>query len=705
MAENKVKYYVRIDDKFVEADMKDAEKTVSSSGGKLVNAGKKVAAGVGAAFAAVGTATAGIGIAAVNSATDMDKAMNQFAASMGMSKDAAAEYQDVLEGIYANNYGEDFDDIASAMADVTKQLGELDNASLQTVTESAFALRDTFGYEIPESTRAAKAMMDNFGISGEEAMSLIAAGAQNGLDYSGELIDSINEYSVQFSKLGLDADDMFSIFQKGADAGAWNLDKIGDAVKEMSIRVIDGSDTTAEGFATIGLNADKMSKKFAAGGETAKKAFNETIRGLADMKDPIAQNAAGVALFGTMWEDLGPEVVTQLADITGGSYDAANAMEGIKSVKYDDLSSMLEGAKRSLELLLIPLGESLIPLLTTVIEALLPSIESVLPIILDSVESFLPPMLELVEALLPPLLGLFESLTPVIGDLMGNLMPVLVSLFNQLLPPVTKIISELLPPLLELFNALLPIISTLLGLLDPVISLFETLLVPIADLMELALTPLIRLISELVQIAILPLKNHLNVLGSVFGDIFASIAGTVSKRLNAVISIFRNLISFIKNVFTGNWRGAWDNVKNIFKSIWDAIKESVKFPINFIIDGINKFINGINKIEVPEWVPLVGGKGFHIPKIPRLKVGLDYVPSDWYPAYLDRGERVLTAEENAQYTALGGLYGMMNAIAPRDTAAPPVFYIYLAGDAIMDSRRVGNLVLRSIDSVVKSNGG
>ena len=232
-----------------------------------------------------------------------------------------------------------------------------------------------------------------------------------------------------------------------------------------------------------------------------------------------------------------------------------------------------------------------------------------------------------------------------------------------------------------------------------------TLLDPVIDLMELALTPLIRLISELVQIAIVPLKNHLNVLGSVFGDIFASIAGTVSKRLNAVISIFRNLISFIKNVFTRNWRGAWDNVKNIFKSIWDAIKESVKFPINFIIDGINGFIKGINKIEIPEWVPLVGGKGFHIPTIPRLKVGLDYVPSDWYPAFLDRGERVLTAEENAQYTALGGLYGMMNAIAPQDTAAPPVFYIYLAGDAIMDSRRVGSLVLRSIDSVVKSNGG
>ena len=115
-------------------------------------------------------------------------------------------------------------------------------------------------------------MMDNFGVSGDEAMNLIAAGAQNGLDYSGELLDSISEYSVQFGKVGLDADDMFAIFQKGAETGAWNLDKIGDAVKEMSIRVIDGSDTTREGFETIGLDADEMAAKFGQGGEAAKEA-------------------------------------------------------------------------------------------------------------------------------------------------------------------------------------------------------------------------------------------------------------------------------------------------------------------------------------------------------------------------------------------------------------------------------------------------
>ena len=112
------------------------------------------------------------------------------------------------------------------------------------------------------------------------------------------------------TKVGLDADDMFKVFQKGAESGAFNLDKVGDAVKEFSIRAIDGSDTTIDGFKRIGLNADEMAAKFSAGGDTAKQAFQETIAALASMEDPLEQNTAGVDLFGTMWEDLGPEAVT-----------------------------------------------------------------------------------------------------------------------------------------------------------------------------------------------------------------------------------------------------------------------------------------------------------------------------------------------------------------------------------------------------------
>lgn len=140
-------------------------------------------------------------------------------------------------------------------------------------------------------------MMDNFGTSGEEAMNLIASGAQNGLDYSGELLDSISEYSVQFGKMGLDAEDMFSIFEKGAESGAFNLDKVGDAVKEMSIRVVDGSDTTREGFELLGLDADTMAQKFAAGGDTAKEAlqkqFDELNSNLIQSGTELVPNANG----------------------------------------------------------------------------------------------------------------------------------------------------------------------------------------------------------------------------------------------------------------------------------------------------------------------------------------------------------------------------------------------------------------------------
>ena len=283
----------------------------------------------------------------IKSGDEFNQAMNQLSASTGAVGDELEDLKEVSKDVFANNYGESYEDVANAVANVKKQLGDLSNDELQAITESAFALNDVFEYDVAESTRAAKAMVDNFGISGECAMELIATGAQNGLDYSGELIDSISEYSVQFAKVGLDADDMFQIFQQGAENGAWNLDKVGDAVKEFSIRAIDGSESTAEGFAAIGLDAQQMAWEFTQGGDTAKQAFQQTIACLTSMEDPIARDAAGVALFGTMWEDLGVEAVASLGDISGDAYATGDALNTIKEVKYDDISSAIEGLKRS----------------------------------------------------------------------------------------------------------------------------------------------------------------------------------------------------------------------------------------------------------------------------------------------------------------------------------------------------------------------
>lgn len=665
-----------------EDSYKERESSAKKHGSALKSIGKGAATAIGAGFLSAGTAVAGVGIMAVNTANDMDKAMNQYLASTGKSTEETERYKKVMEDIYANNYGDSFEDIGEAMSDITKNLGDLDDKSLQEVTESAFALRDTFGYEIPESTRAAKAMMDNFGISGEQAMNLIAAGAQNGLDYSGELMDSISEYSVQFAKVGLDADDMFKIFQKGAESGAFNLDKVGDAVKEMAIRVVDGSDTTAQGFELIGLNADEMAAKFAAGGDSAKEAFNETIAALASMEDPLAQNTAGVDLFGTMWEDLGPEAVTALADIEEGAYDTAGAMESIKNIKYDDIGSVFEGLKRSLEVLIVPLGEQLIPLMAElidnvlplleealppiidaisgIIEALGPAIEDVLPTLMDSLAEIGEPLMNLAEEIFPVLLDAFNEILPLVAELVGEILPVLAEILETILPPLVEIISTILPPLIELVSALMPIFETVISLLQPILNLFTSLLTPIVNLISQGITPLINSLTPLIQMIADRLIPVIKLISSVISNSLSGALSTATSIMGNLTQVFRNVVDFIKNVFTGNWKAAWQNVKNIFSNIVSGLGSIFKAPINAIIDGINGFLKGLNKIKIPDWVPAVGGKGFNIPTIPRLKVGLDYVPSDMFPAYLDKGEWVLTKEEADLLRSLGGISGVLD---------------------------------------------
>ena len=564
--------------------------------------------GTTAAMIGVGVAAAGAGVLAVGAANDMQGAMNGFLAETGKGKEELDRYQTVLEDIYANNYGDSFEDIASAMADITKTLGDMDDATLQNVTESAFALRDTFEYDIQESTRAAKAMMDNFGISGEEAMSMIAAGAQNGLDYSRELLDSISEYSVQFEKMGFSADDMFKIFQKGAESGAFNLDKVGDAVKEFSIRAIDGSDTTIDGFTRIGLNADEMAAKFAAGGDNAKEAFKQTIDALAAIEDPLEQNTAGVDLFGTMWEDLGPEAVAALAEIEDGAYDTADAMNQIKDVKYDDLGSMFEELKRNVELLAIPIGEALIPVLSILI----------------------------------------ESILPVVTDLLG-----------------------------------------------PLTEMFALLIEPIAGLIGTAIQPLIEALVSLITITLRPLISILDILLGVFSAVMSSISGTVTGEVNNITNIFRNLLDFIKNVFTGNWSGAWNNIKNIFSEAVSGLAGIFKAPINAIIDGWNSLASSFGSVTVPEWVPGIGGGTWSLPRMTRLKVGLDYVPTDMFPAYLDEGEWVLTKEEADALRSLGGIEGVLSMLGHSGSVSKQSIVVQNAG-ANIDYDALGTAVAEAL---------
>lgn len=651
LAEGEVIYDVRADDSKLDSDLTGAEKTTSSKLGKIGGVAAKAGKVAGAAFAAIGSAALAVGTKAVTGAVSFDQAMNQFAASTGIAESELSDYENTLKDIYTNNYGDSFEDVADAMAAVTQQMGDLDQASLQNITESAFTLRDTFGYDINESVRAANTMMTQFGIEGDKAMGLIATGAQNGLDFSGELLDSISEYSVQFAKVGLDADDMFKIMEKGAETGAFNLDKVGDAIKEMSIRVVDGSATTQEGFSAIGLNADEMAAKFAAGGDSAKEAFDQTIQALADMEDPLAQNQAGVALFGTMWEDLGPEVVTQLANIEDGAYATSDSMEELKDIKYDDLGSMMESLGRSVETLLLPLGEALIPLIQQIIEEILPVIEENLPLLTDFISQLVSSLMPLVESLLPPIMDLFNLLLPILIQFIEQILPPIIELLTTLLPPIMKLVETLLPPLIDLFAALItPLAEILSAVLPPLIDVINMLLEPIMALIDQLLPPLTELFKGL-----MPIFDALSPVIEFLGQLFSKVLGGALKAtmpvVEGVMDVFGGLIDFITGVFSGNWEQAWNGIVNMFKGIFNLIPTIIEGVINGAIALINGIIWGINQLTGAIGIPAIP----EIPNVslPRFHTGgiVDFAMGEG-PALLKDGEMVLTQKQQAELFAL-----------------------------------------------------
>lgn len=649
--------------KALDGTTKKGESFASKLGGVFSKVGK----GALVLGGTLATAATTIGGLAINTQKNMDQAMNSFIAQTGIAKNESGEWKKALEDIYKGNYGESFEDIANSMALASQELYEFDPSQIKAVTENALALRDTFGVEVNESIRASKALMTQFGVSADEAYNLIAQGAQNGLDFSGELVDNINEYSVQFGKLGLSAEDMFNIFQSGADAGAWNLDKIGDAVKEFSIRAIDGSNTTIEGFTKLGLNSDEMAKKFAAGGDTAKQAFYETIDAIKAMDDPVQQSIVGVDLFGTMWEDLGPEVVTQLGSIRDMYDGTADSMNKIKDVKYDDIGSMFEGLKRNVEMLLLPLGNALMPLITTIMNLILnnmPLIEglinqltpvitqlftALIPPIQTFIETALPMIATLIEQILPIFIELLTTLLPPIMEIVQALLPVFIELIQMLLPPILQIVEMILPLLLSLIQPLLPLLQPILQLLQPFIDVLMALLTPLIELLNMILPPIINLLTSIINVILPPLQTALSITASILSNTFGAAFSALSPIINGLKTMLSGIINFITGIFTGNWKKAWEGVKSIFSGIISTIAGIFKAPINFIIDGINVFIKGLNKLKIPDWVPGVGGKGLNISLLKKLRVGMEYVPYDDMPALLHKGERVLTADEARDY--------------------------------------------------------
>ena len=618
--------------------------------------------------------------------TESDKAFNSFQAQTGASTEEMAAFQDQISELYKNNFGESMEDVAEAMAKVAQTTKETDPSKIKDLTQNALILRDTFDFEIDESMRAANMLMDQFGMTGEEAFNLIAQGAQNGLNKNGDLLDSINEYSVHYKQLGYTGEEFFNSLVNGAAAGTFSVDKLGDAVKEFGIRVREGGDDVNMWLNNFGLtvsgideelikkhtkNAEELNKineniakggtksqleswnerkaileeeeaayfdyaksineenkkilaehgdiyeRLGAGGEEAKAATAEIVSALFAMEDPIEQNAAGVALFGTMWEDLGADGVKALMDVNGEADATAATMEEINAIKYNDIGSAFSEIGRIIKVdLLQPIADELIPKLTEFV-GLLKS--DAIPWLIDNGNELVAVITSIGAAFVA-----FKTVSIIQG---------IITAFTTLIPIIKSVgVAQAALNLIMSANPIGLIISAIAALVAGFVYLWNTsdefrnfwigLWEKIKDVASAAIEGIKSFFTGiwdwikdnwqgLLMLIVNPfagafkliydncegfrnfIDNLVQTVGQFFADMWASISAAAGEAwakikeffapavewFSALLSSIKDTVSSVINVIVGLAKGCWAIIKRVFEVVGDWFNKNVITPV------------------------------------------------------------------------------------------------------------------------------
>jgi hypothetical protein len=338
----------------IEADGDQAEsvfdrvgKAAKSSFGKL-GEGLKSA---GPPLLGIATGIGAVVVGGIAAALNTSEIKATLGAQLGLAGADAEKVGAAAGDLYKQGYGESLQETA----DITKAAFENGLVSVKSSKQEITALgaqvatyAKITGEDAVASTRAVSQMIKTGLVkNATEAFDVLTRGQQLGINKSEDLLDTFNEYGGQFQKIGLNAQDSLGLMNQLLQGGARDSDVAADAIKEFSIRAIDGSKTTVEGYKAIGLNADEMAKKIAAGGPVARTAFGEVLTALNGIEDPVKRNAAGVALFGTQFEDLGGAFAkANLGTAAASLGQVAGASEKVNAALSATPTAQLETLKR-----------------------------------------------------------------------------------------------------------------------------------------------------------------------------------------------------------------------------------------------------------------------------------------------------------------------------------------------------------------------
>lgn len=308
--------------------------------------------------------------------------------------------------------------------------------------------------------------------------------------------------------------------------------------------------------------------------------------------------------------------------------------------------------------------EHLKPLFDSLASGLSDTFSKFLDVYNEYIQPFIQRMSEQLQELWDNhLKGLWDN----VSGLLGSIGDALKVLWEQWLKPVIDwIIQNIIPIIVPICERIWLVVKAVLSIVIDVISGIIGVLKGIIDFLVGIFTgDWDKAWSGIKGI----FESIWNMIKSIVLTIWDTIKGVVQTGIDfvkAVISAIANWIVTKFNMIRDTIHNVMTAIKTGMTNIWNSILNTVRGVINGILGGIeamcNGVIRGLNKIITPltkvgnKILSVVGIKNFSfspIPEvsIPRLESGMNFVPKDYFgPVYLDYGERVLTKEENQDYS-------------------------------------------------------
>ena len=589
-------------------------------------------------LSAVGDKIQDIGTKAMDAYSETENAVTKVNAYFGETGQAAEESANVIKSVYSDGVGESMDSVADAVLMVKKNLGDLSEIDLTNLTQQAITLDELYGIDMNETLRGVNSLMQQYGLTAQEAMDYIVVGTQNGLDKTNELGDNLSEYAGKFSQAGYSASEYFQLLDNGLKNGAYNLDKVNDAINEVTTRLVDG--TIGESIGSFSTKTQELFTSWQNGGATQKQVIDSIVADIGNCTNQQeALNLAALA-FGTMAEDGNLKFITSLTSV-GSTYDSVKgSAQGMFDATTTPMQQM-ESNTRKLQQALVPLGEKLAELAN----AILPPLVSVITTIGGWFEKLPGPVQNFV-IILGALLAAFIALTPVIaaisvamGALNISMLPI-IAVIAAVAAAIAGIIAIIQNwgAITQWFGELWNTICTGIGaMVDSLKAWFSNLWTHlqsvwegICNVVQTAVMLLGSIIQGAIDIITLPFQMIWENCKGIVSSVWEGIKSVVSSAIHAVSSTISSVMSAIKNVISTVWNAisskvssvlntikttvstvfnsvksvassVWNGIKSVISSVVDGIKSKVSSVFNGVKSTVTSIFNGIKSTATSVW--------------------------------------------------------------------------------------------------------